>query len=250
MDRMRTPLQGVTNIVRFNWHFYLIATALVLLGLAVAPLLSSFLQTGLYLALSGAILTTLISLAVSFHVYDRSQLYRLDWLDELTLPDHPTIANIHAGFDEISALLECKQPDAQQLTWDFYDENQHTEISIRRARKAYPPHPETKQIATDQLPNEDASVDLAILFLAAHEIRDPEERAVFLKQLNRILKPAGRLVVTEHLRDLPNFLAYTIGFLHFYSRSTWVESFKSAGFRLVEERKATQFVSTFILEKR
>ncbi len=37
----------------------------------------------------------------------------------------------------------------------------------------------------------------------------------FFNELNRVLKPNGQIVVTEHLRDLNNFLAYNIGFFHF-----------------------------------
>ena len=38
MAPLRTPLQGVWNVVRFNWHFYLVAggAALVLAGLGLA----------------------------------------------------------------------------------------------------------------------------------------------------------------------------------------------------------------------
>ena len=43
------------------------------------------------------------------------------------------------------------------------------------------------------------------------------ERTLFFKELHRILKREGELVIVEHLRDLPNFLAYTIGFFHYWS---------------------------------
>jgi hypothetical protein len=55
--------------------------------------------------------------------------------------------------------------------------------------------------------------------------------------------------VTEHLRDPANFLAYTIGFLHFHSRRTWLDTFQSAGLRVEREVKTTPFVTTFFLAK-
>jgi hypothetical protein len=51
----------------------------------------------------------------------------------------------------------------------------------------------------------------------------------------------------EHLRDPANFLAYTIGFLHFYSRATWRAAFRGAGLHLLREQKLTPFISAFIL---
>jgi hypothetical protein len=86
-------------------------------------------------------------------------------------------------------------------------------------------------------------------FLSAHEIRDEQERVVFFKELGRIVKASGRIIVTEHLRDIPNFLAYNIGFLHFHSKTSWLNTFKESGLRIEKEIKNTTFISTFILVK-
>jgi hypothetical protein len=40
-----------------------------------------------------------------------------------------------------------------------------------------------------------------------------------------LLKDDGKIIVTEHQRDLPNFIAYTIGFFHFYANRTWKKIF-------------------------
>ncbi len=245
MAGMRHPLQGVTNIVRFNWHFYILAVVGTLLGLLLAYRLGGVFITigwGVALAVIG---TTLTSLLVSWYVYDYSDLYRFEWVD---LPAAPqAIVNIHAGFDETSDLLAQHYPDAQLRIFDFYHPEQHTEVSIRRARAAYPGHPDTEKVATDQLPLSPASVDLVFLTLAAHEIRDDHERAVCLASLRRALRPGGRIIVTEHLRDAPNFLAYTLGFLHFLSRSTWLSTFAAAELKIVREQKVTPFITVFNL---
>jgi hypothetical protein len=87
------------------------------------------------------------------------------------------------------------------------------------------------------------------LFLAAHEIRNDSERIIFFKELSRILTPEGKVIVTEHLRDIPNFLTYNIGFLHFHSKATWYKTFATAGLAVNKEIKTTPFISTFILTK-
>lgn len=53
----------------------------------------------------------------------------------------------------------------------------------------------------------------------------------------------------EHLRNTPNFLAYNIGFFHFYSKAIWLKNFNTAKLKLVKEIKHTPFISIFVLEK-
>ncbi|MEL7161496.1 MAG: class I SAM-dependent methyltransferase, partial [Bacteroidota bacterium] len=223
---MRTPYQGVTNILRFNWHFYVLAVVGTVIGLVVARWLGDgWWWVGLMVAF-GVVLTTLVSLVVSWYVYDRSSLYSLNWLDRFgSLRD---LINVHAGFDETSALLADRFPEANLRVLDFYDPVLHTEVSILRARRAYPPYPGTERITTTDLPLAAQSVDAIFLLLAAHEIRDVAERVAFFRQLRRALRPEGRIVVVEHLRDGANFFAYTIGFLHFHSRTTWFRTFTQA----------------------
>jgi ubiquinone/menaquinone biosynthesis C-methylase UbiE len=241
----RKPLQGVGNIIRFNWPFYCWA---LLLAFAIIWLQNRLQFSTLLVAILLIIILVpvLVSLLVSAYVYDCSNLYDLDWLSDI----HPgqTILNIHAGFDETSCLLHAKFPEAILTVADFYDPARHTEASIRRARKAYPAFPNTIAVEPARIPMPDQSFDSAIVIFAAHEIRDPAERITFFKELRRVLQPGGQIIVTEHLRDGPNFLAYTIGFLHFYSRSTWLDTFNEAGLRLVRERKITPFISSFILQ--
>ncbi|MCO5935136.1 class I SAM-dependent methyltransferase [Mucilaginibacter sp. RB4R14] len=157
------------------------------------------------------------------------------------------IVNIHAGFDETSEILNAKFPAAKLTVLDFYNPLKHTEVSIKRARNAYKPFHATKQVITTnlQLPNKYAD-DILIVF-AAHEIRNERERIAFFKEIKRIVKPEGNIIVVEHLRDLPNFLAYNIGFFHFLSRPAWYVTFTGAGLKVISEKKLTPFVNIFKL---
>ncbi|WP_035560320.1 class I SAM-dependent methyltransferase [Hymenobacter sp. IS2118] len=249
MAPLRKPLQGVCNVVRFNWHFYLVAGGLALalaLGWLAGPVvLRPWCGVGLALVL----LPMLVSLLVTAYVYDGSGLYRFGWLPARA-PVPATVLSLSAGFDESSALLASKYPAASLLPLDFYDAARHTEVSIQRARRAYPPYPGTQAVDTRAaLPLADDSVGLAVAFLAAHEIRDAAERDAFFRELARVLAPTGTLVVTEHLRDPANFLAYTIGFLHFHSRRTWLATFQAAGLQVEREVKTTPFITTFFLRQ-
>ncbi len=51
--------------------------------------------------------------------------------------------------------------------------------------------------------------------------------------------------MVEHLRDFPNFVAFTIGFTHFFSKAIWKKAFEEAGFNSIKETKFTPFMSIF-----
>ena len=249
MGKIRKPFQGVSNIVRFNWHFYAVSLG----GLFVLAILYNFLNESFrfvsIVLFCGIILINLVTLAVSFYVYDLSNLYGLDWLDDLSIAENSEIVNVNAGFDETSELLQDKFKNSRLVVFDFYDRTKHTEISIERARKAYPPYPNTEQVATDNLPLANDFADCVFAVLSAHEIRNDDERKLFFAETRRVLKPEGQIIVVEHLRDIANFMAYNIGFFHFHSRKTWLETFAAAGLKVRKEIKITPFITTFVLEK-
>lgn len=247
MEINRKPLQGVRNIICFNWHFYVLAACVILLLLLLRPLLNLNLQLHTYILCTLVFSSITLSLLASFYVYDLSNLYQLNWIDKDGIDQN--IINIHSGFDETSSLLTHAFPKATLSVFDFYDPFKHTEVSIKRARKAYPAFPGTQTISTNHIPIINASVDKIVLTLSAHEIRDKAERIRFFKELFRILKPTGKIYVTEHLLDLPNFVVYNIGFFHFYSKNTWRETFLKASLLVTQEIKTTPFISTFILIK-
>ena len=145
-------------------------------------------------------------------------------------------------------MLKDRYPDCDLQVFDFYNPEVHTEISIKRARKAYPPFPETKSIKTNNLELMDNSVDVIFLIFSVHEIRDFNERLLFFKELKRILKPSGKMIVTEHLRDIPNFMAYTIGFFHFFSLENWLKIFAQSNFKIEKQIKTSPFVNNFVLK--
>jgi ubiquinone/menaquinone biosynthesis C-methylase UbiE len=187
-----------------------------------------------------------ISLLVSFYVYDVSSLYKFKFLPNF---NSKKVLNITAGFDETSPILKNKFPEIDLTIVDFYDETKHTEISIKRARKAYPKVENTHSISTHKIPFPNNYFDYSVAIFSAHEIRNDEERMLFFKEINRVTKPNGQLFVTEHHRDFYNFLAYNIGFFHFHTFQTWSKTFKNSGFIIKDKIKTTAFVTTYILEK-
>lgn len=246
---MRKPFQGVANIIRFNWHFYALSFGLLFLVFWLIDYFIEPIKLFLYIIALLSLISMVVSLLVSYFVYDLSGLYNLNWLEPDISKGKGRILNIHAGFDETSVLLSEKYPNAELTIFDFYNPEKHTEISIKRARKAYPPFPGTKSVNTSSLAMGNSAMEKAFVIFSAHEIRNLEERISFFKELNRVLTEDGEIIVTEHLRDLPNFLAYTIGFFHFYSKKNWLYVFNSAKLGVKRQIKITPFITTFILTK-
>ena len=89
-------------------------------------------------------------------------------------------------------MLQTKFKNAELIALDFYDPKKHTEVSIKRAREAYPPFANTTQIQTSHLQLESNSADKIFVILSAHEIRNENERITFFKELTRVIKPSGQ----------------------------------------------------------
>lgn len=250
METKRLRFQGVWNIIRFNWHFYITASAALLVLFCLGTYQDGMLRNLFYGfgILMG--LPIILSLVTSFYIYDFSNLYHFDWLLKYATREKKKILFIHAGFDEMSSLIQSEFPNSLVVHADFYDPVQHTEVSIKRARKAYPPSAGTVWQDTQNMRLMDAPFDYIFVLLAAHEIRQSDQRSIFFKEQKKLLEARGKIFVLEHLRDLPNFMAFNIGFFHFFSRNSWLTTFHQAGLVLEQEVKQTPFISLFTLVKK
>ncbi len=243
----RRRLQGVLNILSFNRHFYIYGLIALML-IVGSKLIIDWNYKLDWMVMLAFIYGLLMPLLVSAYVYDFSGFYKFDWLKKLNIEDATGKfnLNINAGFDETSYNLKTILPQSHLQVYDFYNAKQHTEPAIIRARKVSLVFPNTQQINLFSIPLSDNSVDTIFLISAVHEIRKQDEKILFLKECRRICKPNGTVIMVEHLRDLPNFMAFTIGFTHFFSKSTWQNAFEKAGFTSFNETKFTPFMSVFI----
>lgn len=246
----RKPLQGLKNVVVFNWPKYASAILVVVLLSAACAVFKSGPPMLICAGLAFVVLTlSLTSLAVSYLVYDCSNLYKFDWLPN-NVPIHPgQILNLHAGFDESSEMLAQMFPDAQLSIFDFYSPQASTEPSIARARLMSGSSMASEPVGLQGWNLSDSSQDLILIFLAAHELRRKEDRETFFSELKRVLSPQGSCLIVEHLRDAANFLAYGPGFLHFLPRREWLRLFQNCDLKLKEEQRITPFIRVFNLCK-
>ena len=246
MEVKRKPFQGVLNILSFNRHFYVFGL-IALVFIITSHLLFNWSDILYCIIVLAFIYGLTMPLIVSAYVYDFSGYYDFNWLKKLDLKDSEAIQilNINAGFDETSFIIKNLFPESDLQVFDFYNAEQHTEPAIIRARKVSLVYPNTQQIISNTIPLKDNSVDYIFLLSAVHEIRSHNEKVQFLKECNRVCKSTGSVIMVEHLRDVPNFIAFSIGFTHFFSKKTWQKAFKEAGFPSFTETKFTPFMSIF-----
>ncbi|WP_316766815.1 methyltransferase [Pedobacter frigiditerrae] len=244
---LRKPFQGILNIIRFNWHFYVLAFVLIACLFTITVLFPSQLNWIYYLIIAGVTLGTTLSLIASYYIYDYSNLYSLNWLDDFEVKQGSELLNINAGFDETSYLLKQKYANCNLAAMDFYNPAKHTEVSIERARKAYLPYPSTMQIETTNIGLSPKSIDCVFIILAAHEIRDKQEQIIFFKQMKQALRADGKIIVVEHNRDIYNFLVYNLGCFHFFSQRRWKEVFRNSELVLIKTKKTTPFINVYYL---
>lgn len=246
MATKRRKFDGVLNILSFNRHFYFIGIGILALFI-ISQLVFHWAGPLFWIVIAAFLYGLLMPLIVSAYVYDFSGFYDFNWLKGQITDKAKVnkIVNINAGFDETSFIIQDLFPVAEIRVFDFYDSKQHTEPAIKRARKVSLIFHNTQQISSGSIPVGDNSIDIVFLLSAVHEIRSQQEKIRFLKECKRICKKDGEVIMVEHLRDFPNFLAFTIGFTHFFSRTIWKNAFASAGFSSFQETKFTPFMSIF-----
>lgn len=248
----RGRFDGALQIARYNWPQYVGAVVVVAISgwwLMQDPGGAPVLRAAAWGAAMLAAWWGLASLAASHWIYDRSALYRWTWIPG-ALPVSPKLwLNLHAGLDESSTALARLFPDSHGAVGDFYVASEISEPSIQRAREEQRDVAPATRVDPHQLPFAEQSFDTIFLLFAAHELRQAASREAFLREVRRVLMPGGSVLLVEHVRDLPNFVAFGPGFWHFLPAAEWRRLAMVTGLELVSEQRLTPFVSIMLLRK-
>jgi SAM-dependent methyltransferase len=249
MDRtpVRTRYHGLAQIFNYNRPFYLRTAAGAMSAILLSLYAPAPLRLGIMFAAGIAVFWACSSLLVSHYVYDLSALRRFYWLPGcLSRPPRRWI-HLHAGVDESSLAISAMFPGSEGQILDIYDPRKMSEPSIKRARRAA--GASSAAVGWQTLLASDDDFDTAFLIFAAHELRHHEDRVQLFRELTRVLRDQGELVLVEHLRDWANFLAFGPGFFHFFSKRAWEAAANLAGLRIGLHRTVTPFVHVFVLRK-
>jgi hypothetical protein len=104
MQPVRKKFEGVYNLIRFNWHYYVI----LFLALVIIFFTGYFIEKYRLFATIFIVTILLISffpIVATYYIYDRSPLYKFTWFRDNVGYRPARIVNIHAGFDMTSRLI-------------------------------------------------------------------------------------------------------------------------------------------------
>jgi ubiquinone/menaquinone biosynthesis C-methylase UbiE len=249
---LRGQFDGVLQIVRYNWSLYVAAIFVSALVVALVVVIHppTVLAALLILGAIAAVFWLALSLVVSHYVYDRSDLYRWEWIRERVVPNPRHVVNIHAGLDETSMALQQMYPAAEVTILDIYDPAEMPEPSIARARREERSALASVKADFRKLPLQTASADLVTVIFVAHELRRAASKEAFFREASRVLEPGGRLLLVEHLRNAWNLAAFGPGAFHFFPRREWLRVAGATGFELSDEISRTVFVRALVFRRR
>src|SRR3989440_6143437 len=190
----RGQFDGVLQIVRYNWTLYIVAVLVSMLVVLLVEVVHppAALAGLLILGALAAVFWLALSLAVSHYVYDRSDLYRWEWIRDRVAPTTQHVVNIHAGLDETSLALQEMYPAAEVTILDIYDPAEMPEPSIARARREARSPVGSVTADFRRLPLETASADLVTVIFVAHELRRAASKEAFFREAWRGAPPGGR----------------------------------------------------------
>ena len=232
---------GALRIFLYNWPIYLVTWAASLAVVASSP--HWLLLTGAAVAIAWSIW----SLAVSHYIYDLSELNAGKWIETLVPRRVERWVALDAGLD---AEVELGAMPGRCVGYlDIFDPTLMNAASIQRARNRTARTHAATAASPLELRLADGSCDAATVIFSAHEIRDVTARETFFRELKRALRPAGTILLVEHLRDGMNFLAFGPGFFHFLPRSEWLRLAEVTGLNVRTERRVTPWVMALVLEK-
>jgi SAM-dependent methyltransferase len=235
-------MAGTVTVVRFNWPKYL--------GVLALPAIAAIASTAgtpepvpgtLWAAGVPGLAWTITSLVSTWWVYDHRHVY-----GQLAagLGEIGAWAAVHAGFDESAPALRASAGRPPVCVVELA---LPPGPSLRRARRRR--RDPAAAGSVDAIPLAAGSLDSVFVTFAAHEVRDPAAQRALFAELRRVLRPGGRLVITEHPRDLANIAVYGPGALHFQPLATWHARAAEAGLTLDSDAAITPFVRRLVYRR-
>jgi hypothetical protein len=244
-----TRRSGAARIFLYNWPWYVGTWSLAVALLVLVPRALPSLSWAAVVVGALAIAWSLVSLGVSHYVYGRSPLVSGRWVPRVLGAQPGAWATVHAGLDaevELDAVLS----GTCVARLDVFDPRVMTAPSLLRARARTPGRKPATPCGPCALALADGACDAIVVAFTAHEIRDTEARATFFEELRRALRPGGRVLIIEHLRDLANALVFGPGCLHFVARREWLRLASRAELDVACEARITPWVMALALERR
>lgn len=256
----KSPYQGTLQYVRARWPTYLLlygggaALALAITFYASDRGLWSFSLFGL------AVLLILVyffaaSLWAAHQKYDLRQNRPSHVLFELG-KIQPTDEFVHVslGVRQIPVRLSRRLTGGHLRAIDVYNPQLAPSRALARQRRPLAPTQPDPRLtwlegSIDLLPVPDHSTPVVTASHILHELWQEGDRELLLREIYRILKPGGRLLLAEPARTKTNLLLRGPGALRLQRLAYWRRLLQNAGFKLTQERNVVDMYVCFCVEK-
>ena len=252
---------GVRQIVRFNWPFYALAGAALLIAppvIARLPLPGPAARVFLYAATGLAALWVVTSLVASWIVYDRSPLMRWDWLPRALGFTPGAWINIHSGLDESTPALRALFGAEHGRVFDMFDPgaDDRTDPSAGPAFARFASFGGASPMSSDRRPStsvicrsrrgrsrrRSSCSRRTSCAPTRRGWRSSPSCAACSARAAASSSPSTSATRPTSSRSGP-------AFLHFHSRRTWTRCFSRTRFDIHAEFPITPFVRVFVLRR-
>jgi ubiquinone/menaquinone biosynthesis C-methylase UbiE len=227
---------GTLSTLLYNWPIFGGTLFFGVVTVTASTWLASPWNWLLLIAGLGSFGLILNILFASFIVYDWGHKREYDRLLELAgLHSANVVIDITCGKLRGTQGLLSRLKQGHYFLIDIYDGQKMTDSALRRAREMAPPLESDRRIyrrtgQAESLPIPHNWADLVYCSFSLHELQHSQDRQKIFAEFARILKPNGKLLMAEHGRDLPNFVAFGLGVFSFLTPAAWDKYMREAGF--------------------
>ncbi len=247
---------GTISTLLYNWPIFSGALFFGLVAVAASAWLHAPWDLVLLIGGLGVLGLVFNILIASFIVYDWGHKREYDRLVELSnLSETNVVIDITCGkLRGTRGLLSCFQ-QGHYFVIDIFDPEKMTDPALHRAREMEPPLEAGRRIYRrtgdpDCLPIPHNWADVIYCSFSLHELQHGADRQAIFAEFARILKPNGKLLIAEHGRDWPNFIAFGLGALSYFSPSTWAKHMADAGLTVQHHERWRGLAHLWVAERK
>lgn len=255
----RNRYQGAASYVYAQWPGYLLRYGGIILAflMIVAGLIIGW---QMLVALGIVLLTAmfflmLAALWTAHKLYDADTLQSDDLLFAMSQAQ-PTdkLANIDLGLRQQAIMLSRHLTTGKITVIDVYNPQLAAGASLARARLQAPSTKQDPRLAwfdghINLLPMPDSSVTAVFMSQVLSEFGQHGDRQTLLREIRRILKPNGRLLLTEQTASWLNWLLVGTSSAKLQPAEYWRDLLLEAGFDIHRQENIQGLTNCFRADK-
>ena len=254
-----TRFQGTARHVYAQWPGYLLrygglVLAFLLIGTGLAIGWQVLVALGVVL-LAAVFFLMLAALWTANKLYDTDSLQVNDLLFAMSqaLPTN-NFANIDLGLRQQAIMLSRHLTTGKITVIDVYNPQLTGDAALARARRQAPsPKPDPRLRWYDGqihlLPLPDSSVTAVFMFQVLSEFSQEGDRVALLREVRRILKPNGRLLIAEQTASWLNWLIVGTNTAKLQPVEYWHDLLQDAGLHVSREENIQGLINCIRADK-